>query len=166
MHHLWFQDQSYSTLKFLIKCKSAIKKVSDRDAIRQVKDGRISILATDHASYWEENRKLISMPHPTPLIQHSLLLMLEMCEQNCFSPELIVERACHAPARLFQVEDRGYLREGYWADIVVVNLPKILRLKILNFTANVDGAFFPFNFHKLDRDHYRFRTDCLQLRRN
>ena len=124
VHHLWFEDQSYSTLGSLIKCNPAIKKASDRDAIRQaVKDGRISILATDHAPHtWEEKQETyFNAPSGLPLIQHSLLLMLEMCEQNCFSPELIVERACHAPARLFQVEDRGYLREGYWADIVVVN---------------------------------------------
>ena len=124
VHHLWFEDQSYSTLGSLIKCNPAIKKASDRDAIRQaVRDGRISILATDHAPHtWEEKQETyFNAPSGLPLIQHSLLLMLEMCEQNCFSPELIVERACHAPARLFQVEDRGYLREGYWADIVVVN---------------------------------------------
>ena len=124
VHHLWFEDQSYTTLGSLIKCNPAIKKASDRDAIRQaVKDGRISILATDHAPHtWEEKQgSYFNAPSGLPLIQHTLLLMLEMCEQNCFSPELIVERACHAPARLFQVEERGYLREGYWADIVVVN---------------------------------------------
>ena len=132
VHHLWFQDQSYSTLGSLIKCNPAIKKASDRDAIRQaVKDGRISILATDHAPHtWEEKQETyFNAPSGLPLIQHSLLLMLEMCEQNCFSPELIVERACHAPARLFQVEDRGYLREGYWADIVVVNLAENTQVK-------------------------------------
>ena len=124
VHHLWFEDQSYSTLGSLIKCNPAIKKASDRDAIRKaVKDGRISILATDHAPHtWEEKQgTYFNAPSGLPLIQHTLLLMLEMCEQNCFSPELIVERACHAPARLFQVEERGYLREGYWADIVVVD---------------------------------------------
>ena len=124
VHHLWFEDQSYTTLGSLIKCNPAIKKASDRDAIRKaVNDGRISILATDHAPHtWEEKQgTYFNAPSGLPLIQHTLLLMLEMCEQNCFSPELIVERACHAPARLFQVEERGYLREGYWADIVVVD---------------------------------------------
>ena len=124
VHHLWFEDQSYTTLGSLIKCNPAIKKASDRDAIRgAVNDGRISILATDHAPHtWEEKQgTYFNAPSGLPLIQHTLLLMLEMCEQNCFSPELIVERACHAPARLFQVEERGYLREGYWADIVVVD---------------------------------------------
>ena len=124
VHHLWFEDQSYTTLGSLIKCNPAIKKASDRDAIRgAVNDGRISILATDHAPHtWEEKQgTYFNAPSGLPLIQHTLLLMLEMCEQNCFSPEVIVERACHAPARLFQVEERGYLREGYWADIVVVD---------------------------------------------
>ena len=124
VHHLWFEDQSYTTLGSLIKCNPAIKKARDRDAIRgAVNDGRISILATDHAPHtWEEKQgTYFNAPSGLPLIQHTLLLMLEMCEQNCFSPEVIVERACHAPARLFQVEERGYLREGYWADIVVVD---------------------------------------------
>ncbi|MEC8420434.1 MAG: dihydroorotase [Verrucomicrobiota bacterium] len=124
VHHLWFEDQSYSTLGSLIKCNPAIKMASDRDAIRQaVKDGRISVLATDHAPHTLEEKQgtYFNAPSGLPLIQHTLLLMLEMCEQNCFSPELIVERACHAPARLFQVRERGYLREGYWADLVVVD---------------------------------------------
>jgi len=124
VHHLWFEESNYKTLGSQIKCNPAIKKESDRDAIRRaVVDGRISILATDHAPHtWEEKQETyFNAPSGLPLIQHSLLLMLEMCGQNCFSPELIVERACHAPARLFQVEDRGFLREGYWADLVVVN---------------------------------------------
>ena len=124
VHHLWFEESNYKTLGSQIKCNPAIKKESDRDAIRRaVVDGRISILATDHAPHtWEEKQETyFNAPSGLPLIQHSLLLMLEMCRQNCFSPELIVERACHAPARLFQVEDRGFLREGYWADLVVVN---------------------------------------------
>ncbi len=124
VHHLWFEDSSYETLGSQIKCNPAIKKVSDRDAVRQaVVDGRISILATDHAPHtWQEKQgTYFEVPSGLPLIQHTLLLMLEMCRHNCFSPELIVERACHAPARLFQILDRGYLREGYWADLVVVD---------------------------------------------
>ncbi len=124
VHHLWFEELSYSTLGSLIKCNPAIKKASDRDAIRKaVSDGRISILATDHAPHtWDEKQgSYFNAPSGLPLIQHTLLLMLEMCEQECFTIETVVERACHAPARLFQVEERGYLREGYWADIVLVD---------------------------------------------
>ena len=124
VHHLWFEEQSYATLGSLIKCNPAIKKGSDRDAIRRaVVDGRISILATDHAPHtWEEKQgTYFNAPSGLPLLQHTLLLMLEMCEQKCFTLELIVERACHTPALLFQVEERGFLREGYWADVVVVD---------------------------------------------
>ena len=115
---------SYSTLGSLIKCNPAIKKASDRDAVRKaVADGRISILATDHAPHtWDEKKgTYFNAPSGLPLIQYTLLLMLEMCEQNCFSLETVVEEACHAPARLFQIRERGYLREGYWADIVIVD---------------------------------------------
>ena len=124
VHHLWFEELSYSTLGSLIKCNPAIKKASDRDAIRKaVKDGTISVLATDHAPHtWEEKQgTYFNAPSGLPLIQHSLLLLLEMCEQQCFPLETVVERACHAPARLFQVKKRGFLREGYWADIVIVD---------------------------------------------
>jgi dihydroorotase len=127
VHHLWFEELSYSTLGSLIKCNPAIKKASYRDAIRKaVKDGTISVLATDHAPHtWEEKQETyFNAPSGLPLIQHSLLVLLEMCEQQCFSIETVVERACHAPARLFEVEKRGYLREGYWADIVLVNPAK------------------------------------------
>ena len=74
-----------------------------------------------HLTWEEKQGTYFRAPSGLPLIQHTLLLMLEMCEQNCFSPELIVDRACHAPARLFQLQDRGYLREGYWADLVIVD---------------------------------------------
>ena len=127
VHHLWFEEQSYSTLGSLIKCNPAIKKARDRDAIRKAVDhGTISVIATDHAPHtWDEKQQSYFLaPSGLPLIQHSLLLLLEMCEQRCFSLETVVERACHAPARLFQVQDRGYLREGYWADLVVVDPAK------------------------------------------
>ncbi len=146
VHHLWFEELSYSTLGSLIKCNPAIKKASDRDAIRQaVSDGKISILATDHAPHtWEEKQgNYFSAPSGLPLIQHSLLLMLEMCEQKCFSIETIVERACHAPARLFQVEERGFLREGYWADMVIVNPCKHTVVKDSKLFSKCQWSPFP-----------------------
>ena len=124
VHHMWFEESSYASLGSQIKCNPAIKKDSDRQAIRQaVADGRISVLATDHAPHtWEEKQgTYFSAPSGLPLVQHTLLLMLEMVKQKDFSIETLVERACHAPARIFDVLDRGYLREGYWADIVLVN---------------------------------------------
>ena len=124
VHHLWFEESQYDSLGSLIKCNPAIKTVNDRNAIRQsVKDGRISVLATDHAPHtWDEKMgNYFNAPSGLPLIQHTLLLMLEMVKEKCFSLETVVERACHAPARLFQVVDRGFIREGYWADLVVVD---------------------------------------------
>jgi dihydroorotase len=124
VHHMWFEESSYASLGSQIKCNPAIKKDSDRQAIRQaVADGRISVLATDHAPHtWEEKQgTYFSAPSGLPLVQHTLLLMLEMVKQKDFSLETLVERACHAPARIFDVLDRGHLREGYWADIVLVN---------------------------------------------
>ena len=146
VHHLWFEELSYSTLGSLIKCNPAIKKASDRDAIRQaVSDGRISILATDHAPHtWEEKQgTYFHAPSGLPLIQHSLLLMLEMCEQECFTIEAVVERACHAPARLFQVEERGYLREGYWADIVLVDPSRNTSVKNTELFSKCQWSPFP-----------------------
>ena len=146
VHHLWFEELSYSTLGSLIKCNPAIKKASDRDAIRKaVSDGRISILATDHAPHtWDEKQgSYFSAPSGLPLIQHTLLLMLEMCEQECFTIETVVERACHAPARLFQVEERGYLREGYWADIVLVDPTQNTSVKNTELFSKCQWSPFP-----------------------
>ena len=122
------------------------KRHSDRDAIRKaVSDGRISILATDHAPHTQEEKKgtYFNAPSGLPLIQHTLLLMLEMCEQKCFTIETVVERACHAPARLFQVEERGYLREGYWADIVLVDPSRNTSVKNTELFSKCQWSPFP-----------------------
>jgi dihydroorotase len=124
VHHLWFEESSYATHGSRIKCNPAIKKESDRRAIRMaVADGRISVLATDHAPHTleEKQQPYFQAPSGLPLVQHTLLLMLEMVKQNCFTLETVVERACHAPANIFDVIDRGHIREGYWADMVVVD---------------------------------------------
>ncbi len=127
VHHLWFEQSGYEVLGSLIKCNPAIKSANDRAAIRQaVADGTISVLATDHAPHtWEEKQgSYFQAPAGLPLAQHSLLLMLEMAKEGCFPVETVVERACHAPTRIFDVRDRGFLREGYWADLVIVDPEK------------------------------------------
>ena len=124
VHHLWFEESSYETLGALIKCNPAIKNKDDRTAIRQaVSDGVISVLATDHAPHtWEEKQgSYFQAPSGLPLIQHSLLLLLEMVKEGAFSIETVVARASHAPAQIFDVIDRGFIREGYWADLVIVD---------------------------------------------
>jgi len=127
VHHLWFEESGYEELGSLIKCNPAIKTEQDRTAIRQaVADGRISVLATDHAPHtWEEKQaSYFNAPAGLPLAQHSLLLMLEMVKDGCFPIETVVERACHAPTRIFDLQERGFLREGYWADLVIVDPEK------------------------------------------
>jgi dihydroorotase len=124
VHHLWFEESSYEKLGSLIKCNPAIKNKDDRSAIRQaISDGVISVLATDHAPHtWEEKQgSYFHAPSGLPLIQHSLLLLLEMVKEGAFSIETLVERASHAPAQIFDVIDRGFIREGNWADLVIVD---------------------------------------------
>jgi dihydroorotase len=127
VHHLWFEQSDYEQLGSLIKCNPAIKSAEDRSAIRRaVADGRISVLATDHAPHtWEEKQaSYFNAPSGLPLAQHSLLLMLEMAKEGCFPLETVIERACHAPTRIFDILERGFLREGYWADLVIVDPEK------------------------------------------
>ena len=124
VHHLHFDDSSYATHGSLVKCNPAIKKPSDRQAIRNaVNDGRIDVIATDHAPHTleEKDASYFQAPSGLPLAQHSLLILLELWRDGVFTLETIVERACHAPARLFEIQERGFLREGHWADIVLVD---------------------------------------------
>lgn len=125
VHHLWFTDAEYATKRSLIKWNPAVKTVEDRDAIRQaVKDGRIDVVATDHAPHTieEKEQPYAQCPSGGPLVQHALPAMLELMHQGVFTLEEVVEKMCHAPARLFQVKDRGFIREGQHADLVLVDL--------------------------------------------
>jgi dihydroorotase len=108
----------------LIKWNPAVKTAADRAAIRQALiDGRIDVVATDHAPHTleEKQRPYAQCPSGGPLIQHSLVAMLEMVEQGIFTLEQVVDKMCHAPARMFQIEGRGFIREGYHADLVLVD---------------------------------------------
>ncbi len=127
VHHLWFSDQDYARLGHKIKCNPAIKTVQDRAAVREaVNQGVIDVIATDHAPHTAEEKaqKYFKAPAGLPLVQHSLLVLLDLVDQGVFTLEKTVERACHAPALLFGVENRGFIREGYWADLVVVDPKK------------------------------------------
>jgi dihydroorotase len=124
VHHLWFTDSDYATKGNLIKWNPAVKTADDRAAIRQaVIDGRIDVVATDHAPHTleEKQRPYAQCPSGGPLIQHSLVAMLEMVEQGIFTLEQVVDKMSHAPARMFQIEGRGFIREGYHADLVLVD---------------------------------------------
>ncbi len=124
VHHMTFSKQDYLTLGNQIKCNPAIKLERDRLAIIEaVKDGRIDVIATDHAPHtWEEKSKdYLHAPSGLPLVQHPLVLLLQLHHNEGLSLETIVERACHSPAKCFDIADRGYLDEGKWADVVVLD---------------------------------------------
>ncbi len=125
VHHLFFDDSAYEEKGSLIKCNPAIKTKEDRDAVRQaVIDNRIDVIATDHAPHTieEKKRSYFEAPSGMPLGQHALLSLLEHYNNGIFTLEMIVEKTSHAVARLFQLEDRGFIREGYWADLVLLNI--------------------------------------------
>lgn len=124
VHHLSFDDRDYTASGNLIKCNPAIKSKEDRDAIwTALLDDRLDIVATDHAPHTleEKLKPYFDAPSGLPLIQHTLLLMLDAMHEGKITLERIVEKMCHAPADCFKLNERGYLREGYWADLVIVD---------------------------------------------
>ncbi|MGF7218616.1 dihydroorotase [Spirosoma lacussanchae] len=124
VHHLWFDSRDYERLGNQIKCNPAIKAPHHREAIlAALLDDRIDIIATDHAPHtWDEkSQSYWQAPSGLPLVQHPLLMMLEFVRQGKLSIETVVRKMCHAPADCFQIEERGYVREGYWADLVLVD---------------------------------------------
>ncbi len=123
IHHMWFTDEDYAKKGSLIKWNPAVKSKADRDAIFQaVLDNRIDVIATDHAPHTieEKQQSYFKAPSGGPLVQHALQAMLEKHEQGMISKERIAEKMAHAPAILFQVKERGFIREGYFADLVIV----------------------------------------------
>lgn len=125
IHHLWFTDNDYETKGNLIKWNPAIKTKHDRDGIlKAVLNGSIDVIATDHAPHTleEKSKPYLQAPSGGPLVQHALPAMLELHHQGKISLEQIAEKMAHNVAACFQIEKRGYIREGYWADLVLVNL--------------------------------------------
>jgi dihydroorotase len=127
IHHLWFSDADYEKKGNWIKWNPAIKTAADREAIFQaVLDDRIDIIATDHAPHTieEKSQPFSKAPSGGPLVQHALIAMIEFYKRGKISLEKIAEKMAHSPAICFQVDKRGFIREGYWADLVLVNLNK------------------------------------------
>lgn len=125
IHHLWFSDEDYKSKGNFIKWNPAVKTKKDREAILQgVIDNKIDIIATDHAPHTIEEKKqsYLKAPAGGPLVQHSLVAMLELSKKGKITIEKVVEKMSHAPADCFQIESRGYIREGYFADLVLVDL--------------------------------------------
>ncbi|MCD6062374.1 MAG: dihydroorotase [Flavipsychrobacter sp.] len=125
VHHLHFTSDDYAHYGNLIKCNPAIKAPENKNALWDaLLDDRLDIIATDHAPHtWEEKQQPYqAAPSGVPLVQHSLLLMLEYVKARKISLEKVVEKMCHAPATCFQIADRGFIREGYFADLVLVDM--------------------------------------------
>jgi dihydroorotase len=127
IHHLWFTDEDYKTKGNFIKWNPAVKTQYDRDKIFEaVLNGTIDVVATDHAPHTieEKSQPYLKAPSGGPLVQHSLQAMLQFHKQGKISLDMIAKKMCHNVADLFRIEKRGYIREGYYADLVLVNLNK------------------------------------------
>lgn len=125
IHHLWFSDADYQNRGTHIKWNPAVKTANDRETLWQaLLDDRIDVIATDHAPHTLEEKQNVYTKAPSggPLVQHALVAMLQKYHDGKISVEKIVEKMCHNPAILFDIEKRGYIREGYYADLVQINL--------------------------------------------
>jgi dihydroorotase len=124
IHHLWFTDADYETKGSLIKWNPAVKTQEDKEALwKALLDDRIDVIATDHAPHTleEKSNPYTTCPSGGPLVQHALVALFEAHHQGKISVEKIVEKFCHNPAKLFKIEKRGFIKEGYFADIAIVN---------------------------------------------
>ena len=125
IHHLWFDESKYEEKGTLIKWNPAVKREKDKDALLQaLLDGKLDVIATDHAPHTleEKSNTYFNAPSGGPLVQHALPAMLEFVKNGKISLAKVVEKMCHNPAICFRVEGRGYIREGYFADLVLVDL--------------------------------------------
>ena len=124
VHHLWFSDEDYPQLGNFIKCNPSIKLSSDRDAlIKALHSNQIDIIATDHAPHTleEKQQDYNQAPAGLPLVQHALLSLLDQVKNQHMSIEQVVEKTAHNPAKRYAIEERGFIREGYYADLVLID---------------------------------------------
>ena len=155
-HHLWFTDDDYNRLGSKIKWNPAIKSKNDRDALWQaINDNKIDIIASDHAPHTieEKNNKYLNCPSGGPMVQHTILSLLQNCEKYGVSIEKIVEKISHNPAIIFNVNKRGFLREGYYADIVLIdsNTPTLVTQDSLLYKC----GWSPFEGQKFDNSIHK-----------
>lgn len=124
IHHMWFNDSNYKDKGSLIKWNPAVKTKADSEALlKALLEDKIDVIATDHAphEFSEKQNNYLNAPSGAPMVQHSLVTMLEMAKQGKISIDQVVEKMCHAPAKLFKIEKRGFIKEGYFADLVIVD---------------------------------------------
>jgi dihydroorotase len=148
VHHLWFDESRYKDLGTRIKCNPAIKSAEDRQAlIKAVAEDRIDIIATDHAPHTisEKGKSYFKAPAGLPLVQHVLQCLFDLAADGQISYEKIADKTSHAVADIFGVVDRGYVREGYFADLVLVNPDKPYKVGTANLLAKCHWS--PFDGH-------------------
>ncbi|WP_396165195.1 dihydroorotase [Flavobacterium sp.] len=151
IHHLWFTDADYETKGSLIKWNPAVKTKEDKDALwKALLDDRIDVIATDHAPHTleEKSNPYTTCPSGGPLVQHALVAMMESCFNGKISIEKIVEKMCHNPAKIFKIENRGFIKEGYFADLVIVNPHMPWNVKKENIIAKCGWSPFEGNNFK------------------
>jgi len=150
VHHLWFSDADYKTKGNLIKWNPAVKTADDRTALWEaLLDDRIDVIATDHAPHTleEKNQSYLKAPSGAPLVQHAVVAMFEANHQGKISVEKIVEKMCHNPAKIFKIEKRGFIKEGFYADLVIVNPTSPWNVKKENILAKCGWSPFEgYNF--------------------
>jgi dihydroorotase len=155
VHHLWFSDEDYATKGSLIKWNPAVKTAQDRAVIWEgVLSNRIDVIATDHAPHTLEEKanKYFGAPSGGPLVQHALLAMLEKSMEGVIPLERVVEKMAHAPAELFRIENRGFIREGYFADLVVVE-PKV------DWTVSKEGLLYKCGWSPFEGVNFHHKID-------
>jgi len=146
VHHLWFTDQDYHRLGKLIKWNPAIKTENDKKGLlKALLDDRIDIITTDHAPHTidEKQKPYFQSMSGAPIVQHSLNIMLEFYKQGAISLEKIVEKMCHNPSTLYRIDKRGFIREGYYADLVLVDLDT-------SFTVDKDNILYKCGWSPLE----------------
>ena len=150
VHHLWFSNEDYRTKGNLIKWNPAVKTTEDRAALWEaLLDGRIDVIATDHAPHTleEKNQTYLKSPSGGPLAQHAVVAMFEAHHQGKISVEKIVEKMCHNPAKIFKIEKRGFIKEGFYADLAIVNPTSPWNVKKENILAKCGWSPFEgYNF--------------------
>ncbi|MBO0590770.1 dihydroorotase [Cellulophaga sp. E16_2] len=175
LHHLWFSDEDYKTKGSLIKWNPAVKSAEDRDQLWDAfLDDRIDVLATDHAPHTMEEKDNVYTKAPSggPLVQHALPAMLEKYHQGKISLEKIVEKMCHNPAILFEIDRRGYVREGFYADLVLVDLKDSWTVSKANIAykcgwSPFEGSTFQSNIsHTFVNGHLAYENGNFSKKRN
>jgi dihydroorotase len=169
IHHMWFNDSDYKKLGTLIKWNPAIKTADDQATIfAAMLDGRIDVIATDHAPHTRDEKQntYFKAPSGGPLIQHSLVAMLEFYHRGKINLEKIVEKMSHNPAILFQINKRGFIREGYFADVVLVDLKKPWTIGPENILAKCGWSPFEGVHNVISGNaHFCFGPPCLRRRK-